>query len=580
MKLSKRIAYSSLLLIAVFVIRVNSVSAQGVQDFVVETFDVKYELNNSDPQGRLITIEKIAVDFSGQNRGLLRAVPARYGDVDTNPRILSVLRDGAKEPYTTYTENNNTVIRIGDPEQYLTGKHTYEISYQVDNVIRFYDTHDELFWDINGDEWQQPFLQVSAEIKAGVLLTEPLPVCYTGFFGSTDSDCDVATENDGFRVNTTRELLIGETLTVVGAFEKGYFTEPSFYEKYRNYIVVSPIVALQLLAVRSAHTKWKRYGKDIAKRRITVPYFERPKHMSVMQAGYIQNNSLTPQHITANIIDLAIRGFITITEKKERFSTKHDLTLIKPTDASLREEEKLLITELFSSDTAGSMVRLEDKKNKLFSSLQKLAKVIDEQSIKTGFYELSPMHRGKYLVRQLVYAGLLLFVGLLFAEYSNGLTAVGGVVALLAIVVYNLLMTKRSLSGTMVVEHMQGLKLYLNQAEKDRIKNQDAVAAPLSPRSGEPLRDVKFFEKLLPYAVAMGVEKTWAKAFANIYTQPPDWYSGNWKTFSAIALADSLTATGKATATSFSAPSSSSGSGFSGGGSAGGGGGGGGGGGW
>jgi uncharacterized membrane protein len=32
------------------------------------------------------------------------------------------------------------------------------------------------------------------------------------------------------------------------------------------------------------------------------------------------------------------------------------------------------------------------------------------------------------------------------------------------------------------------------------------------------------FEKYLPYAMALGVEKNWAKAFEGLATEPPSWY--------------------------------------------------------
>lgn len=146
--------------------------------------------------------------------------------------------------------------------------------------------------------------------------------------------------------------------------------------------------------------------------------------------------------------------------------------------------------------------------------------------------------------------------------------------------IFAALMSKRSHAGNMLVEHMEGLKLYLSKAEKERINMQDAVAAPLAPRSGQPVRDVKFFEKLLPFAIAAGVEKTWADAFKDIYNEPPDWYRGNWNTFNTAVLASSIANTTKVAGTSFAAPSSSGSSGSGGGGFSGGGGGGGGGGGW
>src|SRR5690606_3333901 len=112
----------------------------------------EYELSNTDPQGLLRTKETIALNFSGQNRGILRAIPEIYGDTQTHPRIISVMKDGASEPYITYSENDNLIARIGNPEVYLTGSHVYVIEYEVENVIRFYDTHDELYWDVNGTE--------------------------------------------------------------------------------------------------------------------------------------------------------------------------------------------------------------------------------------------------------------------------------------------------------------------------------------------------------------------------------------------------------------------------------------------
>ncbi|MCA9324055.1 DUF2207 domain-containing protein, partial [Candidatus Saccharibacteria bacterium] len=437
--------------------------------------------------------------------------------------------------------------------------------------------------DVNGNDWLQTFESVSASLVdtgSGPTTANPGVACFTGSFGSTERSCEVLPGSRSFSVHTTRPLHASETLTFVAAFSKGYFTPMSWAERYREWLIASPAFLLQLFAVRSAHKKWQKLGKDPKKRGITVPYFERPKGMSVMQAAYVLENRLLPKHISATIIDLAVRGYLKIVEEKQRFSTKHQLILQKLPDSENTEGEKILVNELFDTVSVGSTVKLEDKKNKLYKALDTLTKHIDEKSAQAGYYQLSPKKAGGKFIAQIGLAVLALIAGFIFADSTNGVSVMTGFATLIAIIIYGASMTKRSVEGNMLVEHMEGVKLYLNQAEKDRIKNQDAVAAPLSPHSGEPMRDVKFFEKLLPFAVAMGVEKTWAKAFADIYSQPPDWYSGNWRTFSAVALADSLSKTTTATASAFSSPSSSGGSGFGGGGGAGGGGGGGGGGGW
>ncbi|WP_209008562.1 DUF2207 domain-containing protein [Roseibium polysiphoniae] len=134
--------------------------------------------------------------------------------------------------------------------------------------------------------------------------------------------------------------------------------------------------------------------------------------------------------------------------------------------------------------------------------------------------------------------------------------------------------------GRSMMSEIEGLKLYLSVAEKDRLN-----------MSGVPEMSVVHFEALLPYAVALGVEEPWAESFQHWLTSAtqsnenrdyhPTWYSG--RDFNSRDITRSIGQTATAMAGSFQSslpvPKSSS-SGSSGGGSSGGGGGGGGGGGW
>ncbi len=45
-------------------------------------------------------------------------------------------------------------------------------------------------------------------------------------------------------------------------------------------------------------------------------------------------------------------------------------------------------------------------------------------------------------------------------------------------------------------------------------------------RFNRMIKTPEMFEKFLPFAMALGVEKNWSKAFQGIYTQPPQWYQG------------------------------------------------------
>jgi uncharacterized membrane protein len=129
------------------------------------------------------------------------------------------------------------------------------------------------------------------------------------------------------------------------------------------------------------------------------------------------------------------------------------------------------------------------------------------------------------------------------------------------------------------MDEIDGFRMYLDTAEKERLNFQD-----------EPEMSVARFEAILPYAMALGVEKPWSERFENdlarhaIKDAPahysPHWYSGG--NFSAGNFASTMggVATGLSAAMIASQPQASSSSGTSGGGFSGGGGGGGGGGGW
>jgi uncharacterized membrane protein len=78
-------------------------------------------------------------------------------------------------------------------------------------------------------------------------------------------------------------------------------------------------------------------------------------------------------------------------------------------------------------------------------------------------------------------------------------------------------------AGRAVLERIEGFRHYLSITERERL---DRLAAP----EDTP----ELFERYLPYAIALGVEKRWAERFAGILAaaaaqgrQGPGWYSGS-----------------------------------------------------
>jgi uncharacterized membrane protein len=136
---------------------------------------------------------------------------------------------------------------------------------------------------------------------------------------------------------------------------------------------------------------------------------------------------------------------------------------------------------------------------------------------------------------------------------------VGGVLSGIIIVAFGWFMPARTVRGTRELERVLGFQEFLSRVEGDRLDRM--VKTP------------EMFERFLPYAMALGVEDNWARAFEGIYRQPPQWYSspGGIHTFQPRAFTSSLGRMSAQAATVMaSAPRSSGGSGFSGGSSGGG----------
>jgi uncharacterized membrane protein len=131
------------------------------------------------------------------------------------------------------------------------------------------------------------------------------------------------------------------------------------------------------------------------------------------------------------------------------------------------------------------------------------------------------------------------------------------------VLVFSQIMPARTVPGARAREATLGFKEFLSRVESERYKKM--ITSP------------EMFERYLPFAMAFGVGDKWARAFEDIYREPPNWYVGGQGHFSAINFASSINNMSSVAASSMSSSPSSSGSGgggSSGGGSGGGGGGG------
>jgi len=550
----------------------------STQDFTIRSFVADYYVSRAaDGVSEMRVREHIVAKFPqyDQNHGILRAIPESYENHSLELNVTGVHReDGSEWQYKTENSNGNTVLKIGDPDAYVRGEQVYIIDYTVRGAVTT-NGGQRLFWDVNGDQWQQKFDEVTVRVHVPSEIAQKIigePTCFTGEFGSSESAChDAVTADDKetiYAVSTTRALNASETLSVSLQFVDATFAPYtlSAAQLWRYLGIGVAIIVPPAIVGWFVIRHWRKYGRDAKGRGVIVPQYVPPKEVSVLGSSAVLHQGFRPAAVSATIIDLAVRHYIKIYEtgKKMFGGYTYDIELLKA-PANLQVEERQVVAMLFDSPTGGTRVSIEDLSKKLYTKATEIGKTADERMATEGYFVQNPTKaRTPFIV-----AGIIMVIcGIVFVPYTLGLV-VAGIITL----IFGGLMAAPTPKGAELKEYLLGLKKYMQLAEAERLKVLQSPHGELTEKIDVANKGqlVKLYERLLPYAMLFGIEKEWAKQFADLYEQSPTWYSGT-GTFNAVYFAGAMSSLDTAMTQSFTPPSSS-GSGAGGGGGGGGGGG-------
>ncbi|MCE7936565.1 DUF2207 domain-containing protein [Candidatus Saccharibacteria bacterium CPR2] len=585
--------------VTIFVALLNwPAGAISARPMAVKSFHGEYDISDQSYPHMVIS-ETIKVVFNEPRHGIERYIPQKYkntgggfsGIRDLKTEIISVTDElGNELEFSERYQNDNLVLRIGDPDVYVTGEKTYVLSYSVENFVRFENGYDEIFMDVNGTGWDAEFDQVTAIIKLpeGYINKYAVSdaVCFTGEFGSTRSDCSVNLDdpqNISVSLGEGTRLSAYENLSFALKLESGYFQPPTFWQLWGTLIINAAIaVILPIFTLVYMIKFWIKHGKDPKGSGVIVTQFDAPNNLSPAHVGTLVDFSADNKELSSTIIDLAIKGYLKIIDNTEAKSKDYSFELVNDSWASLLPHEKEIMEGIFGEDQAQRNVNIKELKNKFYQQANSAKNQVYEDLKNEGYFANNPKSAiGKYIVIGIIIIfGGLFIPSFIFSGYYGikiGLIASGVIIA-----IFGFFAPKRTREGVLASEHIKGLKRYMEVAEKDRIK---MMQSPDSRYIGDvtaPEFTVELYEKLLPYAVVLGVEKQWAEKFKDIYTSPPSWYSGSdvGGFNSAVFTSHLMSSMNTINNTIVSSPSSSGSSGFGGGGSSGGGFGGGGGGSW
>ncbi|HOE74510.1 MAG TPA: DUF2207 domain-containing protein [bacterium] len=557
--IGKWIATVSLCLALFCVFFQYAYAQEGDSGWKIEEF--KSSINVSEDAVLDIT-ETLSVDFGTQQKhGIYRYIPLNYYNnsgqsYKLKMKVIAVTNaNGSPLPYESSGWFGKKTIKIGDPDITVSGKQTYVIRYEIKRGIRFLE-NDELYWNVTGNDWSVPVESARAEVNFPSKGEALKALCFSGLGGSTENNC--VAETEGARAHfSAQDLTPGEGLTVVAGAPKGTLNPPSKAALTTGFLFDNISYFILVLTLIIFYFTWRAHGRDPLVNKAVAPEFAPPDDLTPSMMGVLKDERVDMLDISAGIIQLASRGYITIHEPKK--GKDYTLKRVPSATKPLSDFEKMLLTSVFSD---AQSKKISELKNNFYVHIPALKSALYNEIMNKGYFEENPNStRVRYtLLALLLPIGMMFLLGLL----TDSITAaiICSIVLSPFALWFGFSMPRKTKEGAEALRQTKGFRMFIYTAERYRARFEE---------------DKNIFSKYLPYAIVFGLTGKWAKAFKGLDVNPPDWYVGS-HPFDTMVFAHTLSGMnanmGAALASHpQSSDSSGFGGGFSGGGFGGGGGG-------
>jgi uncharacterized membrane protein YgcG len=481
--------------------------------------------------------ETIKVIATGNQikRGIVRAIPTKYqrpviGEYYVDLSIEKTLHNN--KPVNSFINHVPFGIELylGNQNQYIEpGVHVFTIVYTTKRQLLYFTDHDELYWNVTGNFWRLPIMRAQATVRLPKNVPESLikAEAYTGFFGEKDRNYTVIKNKDGsLTFKTTKPLERSydrsQGLTIVVSWPKGYVSEPSLIEqlgfliKDFQYQLWMSFISLVLLAfiARSYYIirKEQRFGT-------IIPQFYPPAGITPGGVNYLINQDFNIAAFSAEIVEMAVQGYLTIEYVKESwFGGSYKLHKKKSPEESAAQIHKEIYAQLFNEQNTITIGR--ESPDAGYAALKKAATRIDlSYGPLLKFYSMYAAVAWIIALAGII-IGVLFFAGVGHTHWD----VVWGALLLITTFIFSRRCYGYTPVGKKIIEDIQGFKLFLATTEQERMK---IIGTP-------PTRTPELYEKYLPYAMALGVEDQWNKQFTPIFqtlkeqghAYVPVWYVG------------------------------------------------------
>lgn len=602
--------------------------------FVVSNFEVDILVKKN---AELEVEEIIEVDFSEKRHGIFRDIPVRYRNdqgfkYNMKLEVLAVEdQNGNPVEYQVSDFEENKRIKIGSPDFEVIEGQVYVIRYEIQKGVRYFEDHDELYWNPVGAGWPTLIEKASLVVRFenGVSYIPEAVLCFSGKFGSKEMNCEIKEQNNQIFFRATESLEEYEGLTVVVNLPKGAVWEPNREERVVLFLKDNWGLGIPLVVFVFMYWLWLWRGKEINLNKPLIAQYESPDGLTPGEVGYLMKEKYNGRFLAGDIVNLAVKGYLKIEEDKKTELPKFLLKIKKYRKVFpvvvyaflffmivdfLRSldfdstSSSSLITTIFVALTGGLVLRsffkvLSSKTKTYNYKFEKLKNW--QNSEKLTFHEkriLEALFKSEeigskvsFKDRENFYQDKKEIDGKIEEQikkmdyFQKGL--------LNNIFVYISLAVMFFISGFLGVIFLNRLDVFFGSLLSAGIvvsfgvfmskKNEKGAMAYWQAKGFKKYIDVaekqraqfyakeNMFEEILPYAIVFGNVDKWTKAFEGKINQSPGWYSGNGNfrvaTFASSLNTSLISASNSATVSPSS--SGSGGGGFSGGGGGGGGGG-------
>ena len=563
----------------------------NLYDYYIESYNVDINVSNDNSYD---IKETIVAYFNKEKHGIIRNIPTRNTvtrtDGSTNTNRAKITNVNVNEKYSLSRGANDVKIKIGDADTFLTGRHTYQISYTYNIGNDKLKDADEFYLNLIGNQWDTNINKLTFTITMPKDFDTDKIGFSVGKYGKSgildDGYFNYSVKNNVITGTYNKTLPPNNVFTVRITLPEGYFEKQKLKISIFDFIAICLPIIFLIIAI----FEWEKYGKD--EKPVETVEFNPPDNMNSLDVAYAYKGKVNSNDVVSLLIYLANKGYIKIkveeTGSKLLKSKSYKIIEVKKYDGN-DENERLFLERLFKNGTIyrtenNNVFRCVTKSDLEESFYKTVNEIIDNENtseLKNKIFEKGVWNRAKIIILSLlviltmsigpllngtkikttVIANLVLvaitmlfYLFALSSKFNN--TRVKNIIILFVIsffasfsfvfvILYDIVseiiinMNKLglielgiqviSLIFIMILVTLMKRRTKYGTEVLGRILGFKTFLKTAEKEKLETLvnQDPEYFYNILPYAYVLGVSDKWIKNFETISLMPPEWYVGN-----------------------------------------------------